>query len=600
MLVGLRVGGAQQILAADHHPVTQVAGGWAPALDFRGTLRGFNKMAYREVWEIAVRHDGLHKYRNIRGSDRFVVEQKAAAQRAAWAEMWAKRQSAEERNYARDAAIRSKEEKQALAGYRTDEAQNAIAALDATLEHTLGVNDAVDWDSLFARAPYPHPRPSKPTPATDPYEPIRTEPKYTPKFTLVEKIFRKRHDRKVLATDALYAADHAAWEERKGAADAQNKVDENRYAKAVAVWDKAKTEYEILQSATNKRISEQRDRYLRKDPGAISDYCEMVLGNSEYPDYFPQEWEIEFRPESQMLLVDYSLPDIDQIPSLKAVKYVASRDEFTEAKLSDAELKRLYDRLLYQIALRTIHELYEADTVDALRMIIFNGWVASVDKSTGLTVSPCIMSIQASKDEFLALDLSNIDPKACFKHLKGVGSSKLHGLAPVAPIATINKEDRRFVTPYKVVDGIDSSDNLAAMDWKDFENLIREIFEQEFASNGGEVKITQASRDGGVDAVAFDPDPIRGGKIVIQAKRYTNTVGVSAVRDLYGTTLNEGATKGILVTTAEYGPDAYKFAQGKPLTLLDGGNLLHLLAKHGRRAKIDLREAREILGERKY
>lgn len=137
------------------------------------------------------------------------------------------------------------------------------------------------------------------------------------------------------------------------------------------------------------------------------------------------------------------------------------------------------------------------------------------------------------------------------------------------------------------------------MDWKDFENLIREIFEQEFASNGGEVKITQASRDGGVDAVAFDPDPIRGAKIVIQAKRYTSTVGVSAVRDLYGTTLNEGATKGTLVTTAEYGPDAYKFAQGKPLTLLDGGNLLHLLAKHGHRAKIDLGEAKEILGERK-
>ena len=38
-------------------------------------------------------------------------------------------------------------------------------------------------------------------------------------------------------------------------------------------------------------------------------------------------------------------------------------------------------------------------------------------------------------------------------------------------------------------------------------------------SNGREVKITQASRDG--DAIAFDPDQIRGGKIVIQAKRYT-------------------------------------------------------------------------------
>ena len=106
--------------------------------------------------------------------------------------------------------------------------------------------------------------------------------------------------------------------------------------------------------------------------------------------------------------------------------------------------------------------------------------------------------------------------------------------------------------------------------------------------------MTRASRDGGVDAVAFDPDPIRGGKIVIQAKRYTATVGVAAVRDLYGTVLNEGATKGILVTTSDYGPDAYAFASDKPLTLMNGANLLHLLEKHGHKAKIDLREARAV------
>src|SRR5208337_4964154 len=140
--------------------------------------------------------------------------------------------------------------------------------------------------------------------------------------------------------------------------------------------------------------------------------------------------------------------------------------------------------------------------------------------------------------------------------------------------------------------------NLAAMDWLDFENLIRELFEKEFSKNGGEVKITQASRDGGVDAIAFDPDPIRGGKIVIQAKRYTNTVGVSAVRDLYGTVVNEGATKGILVTTADYGPDAYEFAKNKPLTLMNGGNLLHLLEKHGHKANIDLKAAKKLLAEK--
>ena len=131
-----------------------------------------------------------------------------------------------------------------------------------------------------------------------------------------------------------------------------------------------------------------------------------------------------------------------------------------------------------------------------------------------------------------------------------------------------------------------------------FEHLIRELFEKEFSQYGGEVKVTRASRDGGIDAVAFDPDPIRGGKIVIQAKRYSNTVGVSAVRDLYGSLMNEGATKGILVTTSDYGSDAYEFARGKPITLLSGSNLLHLLAKYGHKATIDLKAAKQIISER--
>jgi restriction system protein len=124
--------------------------------------------------------------------------------------------------------------------------------------------------------------------------------------------------------------------------------------------------------------------------------------------------------------------------------------------------------------------------------------------------------------------------------------------------------------------------------------LIRELFGREFSSPGSEVKVTRASRDAGVDAVIFDADPIRGGKIVVQAKRYTNTVDVSAVRDLFGTIHNEGAIKGILVTTSTYGPDAYSFAQDKPITLINGGNLLSLLERHGTKARIDMKEAKEL------
>ncbi len=58
--------------------------------------------------------------------------------------------------------------------------------------------------------------------------------------------------------------------------------------------------------------------------------------------------------------------------------------------------------------------------------------------------------------------------------------------------------------------------------------------------------------------------------------------------------MNEGAMKGILVTTSDYGADAYSFAKDKPISLLNGGNLLQLLDKHGHKARINLAEARRL------
>lgn len=327
-------------------------------------------------------------------------------------------------------------------------------------------------------------------------------------------------------------------------------------------------------------------------------YCDLVLSRSTYPDFFPQSFELDYNVDSRILVVDYELPTLDALPTLKEVTYVQSRDDFEEKHLTNAELNRRYDDILYKVALRTIHELYEAD-VDrgALDIIVFNGYVRSVDRATGQKTHPCVLSLQAGKEEFQKINLAAVDAKACFRKLKGVASAKLHTMTPIAPVLTMNREDRRFVDSRAVIDGVIEGDNLAAMDWDDFEHLIRELFEKEYARAGGEVRVTRASRDGGVDAVVFDPDPLRGGKIVVQAKRYTNTVGVSAVRDLYGTILNEGANKGILVCTSDYGSDAYEFAKGKPLVLLNGGQLLHLLEKHGHRARIDLAEAKRMLSE---
>lgn len=565
---------------------------------------------YKDMYEIEVTHGGLNKYRHIRGSDKYVVEQKARVLKTQWDEEWARKQEKEQQLRSKQQIWQTKEGRRLTAEQFAQEAQSAIQQLQQTLVLTLDVDDAIDWDTLKDKQLYPEPKPKKPvlmyfSPLPLPREPIQDDDEYQPKLNWLCYLFKSKKAARIQEAQERYDQAHQSWRVAKQKIESDNAQKQEQYnqklqclelahEQAMAAYKETKTAFNEEQKNNNLLIDQNKTIYMSGDSGAVIDYCEMVLSNSMYPDTFPKDFDLDYNGDTKMLIVEYQLPALHNLPNVKDVRYLKTKDEVQEIYLSEKEVAKLYDDLIYQITLRSLHELFEADVANALDAIIFNGLVTAVDKAHGNETMGCIVSIQASKDEFMAINLAQVDPKACFKLLKGVGSSQLHSLTPIPPILQIDKSDRRFVSGYSVADAMDDSTNLAAMSWEDFEHLIRELFEKEFRQNGGECKVTRASRDGGVDAIAFDPDPIRGGKIVIQAKRYTKTVGVSAVRDLYGTVLNEGATKGVLVTTADYGPDSYEFAKGKPLTLLNGANLLHLLAVHGHKAKIDLQAARAI------
>jgi len=562
------------------------------------------------MWEKRITHPGLNAFRVVRGQTRDDVERKAASQEAIWEERWQRKLNAEKSHQKRlnDLQFRAfnkaqVESAKALALDQTRELEREREALESILARGLALDPRVSWEQKKEQARLSIYKPEKPVPLPLPSKPLLSDSAFTihvegPNLTFLDKLIARRKIEKLrLAADAREKASQIAdrafqkaiaeWEAGVSKIKAANQAAEAEYQKFV-------DECESARKAQLNRIELQRLQYTAGEKEDVEAYIEDVLSQSEYPDSFPKEHRFDYIPATKTLVLDFELPDQRALPKIKEVKYVASRSEFQEVPLSEVWIKKAYDDLLYQISLRTMFELFESDEANALVSIVFNGWVRSIDKATGSEVHSCIMSLEATKDEFLAINLHQVDCKACFKRLKGVSASKLIELHPIKPLMMLNKQDARFVEGYEVVEGLDERTNLAAMDWLDFENLIRELFEKEFRKSGGEVKITQASRDGGVDAVAFDPDPIRGGKIVIQAKRYTNTVGVSAVRDLYGTVHNEGANKGILVTTSDFGPDAYAFAKDKPLTLLSGGELLYLLEQHGHSAKIDLSEAKRL------
>jgi restriction system protein len=482
---------------------------------------------------------------------------------------------------------------------RTWNAQAALEQIRNILLTSLSGKHTIDWQKLkmpegesmpgewelLYKLTKKKPKPVPPVYLEYPLEPQRTEPRYQ---ALDDYTVR----------EYIYVRDYEKWAEKVKEAETENQRRYDESAAEFAEWDAWTAEQIREKVEYNEAMIKAEADYKAMLPTGIANYCKLVLAFSNYPINLRREFNTDYIPETKVLVVDYSLPAPEQFPHIKEVKYVKTRNEFVDVHLSENELIRFYDDALYQTSLAALHALFDSDVMNVLDMVVFNGWVKSVDKTTGRDTNGCVLSVQARKDEFQKINLARVEPRACFKALKGIGSSTLHSLTPIAPVLKINRDDKRFVASHEVAGQLDERFNLAAMDWEDFEHLIRELFEKEFSKPGCEVKVTQASRDGGVDSVVFDPDPIHGGKTVIQAKRYTNTVGVAAVRELYGTVLNEGAMKGILVTTADYGPDAYEFAADKPLVLLNGANLLSLLEKHGHKAKIDLQEAKRILGEK--
>jgi restriction system protein len=375
-----------------------------------------------------------------------------------------------------------------------------------------------------------------------------------------------------------YAKAATHWEE-------QWRLLDREHAAAVARWRAAKDQFEAAARSEHARLTELHQRYLAGNRNAIEFVTTLVLRWSRYPRPFPRNVEVHYKPENRIAVVNFQLPDFQTIQIIKNGKKSAQREK-TEVQ----------EVALYAIALRTLHEVVVSDQIDAIASIAFNGWVHFIDGATGRPRNEYILSIHATKVQISGLNITKVNPTECFRSLKGLAAKRISAYTPIAPILTLNKCDDRLVEGKQVLDGLSANDNLAAVDWETFEHLVRELFEREFSKPGTEVRITRASRDRGVDAIIFDPDPIRGGKFIIQAKKYTNTVDVSAVRDLFGTIQAEGANRGILVTTSQFGPDAYEFAKDKNISLLDGPNLLHLFEKHGYAFRIDLDEARQLMG----
>ena len=329
----------------------------------------------------------------------------------------------------------------------------------------------------------------------------------------------------------------------------------------------------------NAAVDEVERNFRAAVPDAVEEFFGQVLALSEYPSDFPHEYQIAYRQEPRELVIEYRLPPVEVIPTARDFRYVKTRRQIDELARSVKETKELYASVIHQVALRTMWECFAVTVAEeVVDTVVFNGIVPAINRATGQAEELHLISAPASRTDFSTLVLDQLDPAACLKHLKAILSPHPFDLEPVEPVIEFQKAKYRFADPVDALAGIDSRPDLLKMDWYKFENLIRQLFE----AMGLDVQVTQSSRDEGIDAVAYNKtDIVHRSEILIQAKRYSNCVPANDVRALAGSVEEKRATAGVLVTTAWVSPETKAFAaRNNRLSIIEGGELKHLLAEH--------------------
>lgn len=156
-------------------------------------------------------------------------------------------------------------------------------------------------------------------------------------------------------------------------------------------------------SAYNAKVSDRLDAKLKRFKECSSDEVEeyftfalnldsFTLDGNEYV----LEYKLLYESAKRQLVIDYRLPTIDEIPGEKEWK-ADKNNNVVPKKLKKADHLELYERILFDLALRSVGILFESDSNNVLDSVIFNGSCVYNDWQRTPTV---LLSFLISKDQY--------------------------------------------------------------------------------------------------------------------------------------------------------------------------------------------------------
>ena len=257
------------------------------------------------------------------------------------------------------------------------ETKNAILNI---LEDTLNVDDRLDWSTQMMDAEYGE-------------------------FSFDEQPPKKEDDNKLSffkkksSLDTSYELKLQEYNERRDRAYRQYLYE--------------KEEYERRARHLNAEIVYLRENFEYSEPSAVEKYISIILSNSRYPDEINIDFDTQYKKSSRTLYIDCLMPSPESLPMIRSYRFNQATNRIEEVPMTASECADFYERTVYNIAIRTIHEMFEAIYTDGVNDIVFNAYALNdgLEEETipddFEQVTHCIMTIETSRENFTAIDLRN-------------------------------------------------------------------------------------------------------------------------------------------------------------------------------------------------
>jgi restriction system protein len=317
--------------------------------------------------------------------------------------------------------------------------------IDSILAWTLDFDDHLDLEELHRvveHPPFPRPDLLEPIPVPEPIvappEPIFVEPEP------IRGLFSKKKNEQARAeAQAAHEAAVAAWQAKVAMIPARQFEQVQRHQAAdqrrAAELSTLQAQYQAECAARDQEVAEHNAKledFIAKlgvnDQGAVQEYIGLVLARSVYPDSFSVGHDFDYAATDGELTISLTVPAPDQVPIIREHKYNKSKDEITTTSLTQKDQKERYASAICQVAVRTLHEVFEADRHGQIGTIAVTLSTDTIDAGTGLPVTTPLLAVAASRDEFVNFDLGNVVPAATLEHLNAVVSKNPFGLIAIA------------------------------------------------------------------------------------------------------------------------------------------------------------------------